>query len=264
MKKLVSVDFHAQFGCLKKPDINDGIYLTYNLIHKPALQGIFGAIIGLSGYSIEGKMDEKDIPEFRKKLDEIKISLQPIGTHENGNFKKDVILFNNTVGYASEEEGNILNVREQTLIKPSYRVFVFLDNKNENHNSLFESLKNQEAVYVPYLGKNDHQLWWNNFHEWEILDADFKPNQNFKIDSVFLKPNQDERLIPEQRSVSLGDTNEKFAYYERLPKGWHSELPHYELGEFLFTNFNLEQGSEIANLMKIENDKGEKLTIQLF
>lgn len=47
--KLVSFDLKADFGFFKKPDIND-IYLTYNMLHKPALLGILGAIVGLQGF----------------------------------------------------------------------------------------------------------------------------------------------------------------------------------------------------------------------
>jgi CRISPR-associated protein Cas5h len=48
--KLVSFDLKADFGFFKKPDINDGLYLTYNMLHKPTLLGILGAIVGLQGY----------------------------------------------------------------------------------------------------------------------------------------------------------------------------------------------------------------------
>ena len=48
-QKLISFDLKAEFGFFKKPDIND-IYLTYNMLHKPALLGILGAVIGLQGY----------------------------------------------------------------------------------------------------------------------------------------------------------------------------------------------------------------------
>lgn len=47
--KLVSFDLKADFGFFKKPDVNE-VYLTYNMIHKPALLGILGAIVGLQGF----------------------------------------------------------------------------------------------------------------------------------------------------------------------------------------------------------------------
>ncbi|MGL4991680.1 MAG: CRISPR-associated protein Cas5, partial [Sarcina sp.] len=35
----------------KKPDVNSNVYFTYGSIHKVALLGMFGAIIGYSGYN---------------------------------------------------------------------------------------------------------------------------------------------------------------------------------------------------------------------
>ena len=262
MQKIVSVEVHSHFGFLKKPDINDGIYLSYNMLHKPALLGILGAIVGFEGYSIEGAMKPTDVPEYRKKLEDMKVSIQPLGS-QNGNFAKDVIKYTNTVGYASEEEGGVLIINEQTLICPSYRIFLLLDLQNEHHSLLFNRLKNQEAEYIPYLGKNDHQLWWDEFHEWKIIDNDFKPKQNFKIDSIFLKPSGKERIERDRRPIHLGEDSVGFMYFERLPKGWHSQLPHYELAEFLLTNFSLSPKNEIPNLTRVQNEQGEQFIIQI-
>ena len=72
-KKIISFDLNAEFGFFKKPDINDGIYLTYNMLHKPALLGIIGAIIGLKGYERNGVL-----PEYYNKLKHIKVGIQPL------------------------------------------------------------------------------------------------------------------------------------------------------------------------------------------
>ena len=53
-QRLISFDIQADFGFFKKPDYNDGVLLTYNMLHKPALLGILGAIIGLRGYRKKG------------------------------------------------------------------------------------------------------------------------------------------------------------------------------------------------------------------
>jgi CRISPR-associated protein Cas5h len=167
------------------------------------------------------------------------------------------------VGYASAETGGVLIVNEQTLIQPSYRIYLLLNTKNELHYLLFKRLKNREAEYVPYLGKNDHQLWWENFKAWEVLEKDFKPCQHFKIDSIFIKPS-DEKLQKENRRASLGEDDIRFMYFERLPKGWQPHLPHYELDEFLFTNYPLSPEAEIPHLVKIQNSQDEQAIIQLF
>ena len=43
-QRLISFDIQADFGFFKKPDYNDGVLLTYNMLHKPALLGILPAV----------------------------------------------------------------------------------------------------------------------------------------------------------------------------------------------------------------------------
>lgn len=260
MSKLVSIEIRAQFGFFKKPDINTGIYLTYNLIHKPALLGIFGAVLGLDGYKTEGSMKPDEITTYRKELDDLKIAIQPQNS-SNGNFGKQIIKYTNTVGYASEEQGGVLIVDEQTLIKPSYRIFLSLDVENNHlHQGLFTKLQNHEAEYIPYLGKNDHQLWWENFQEWQTQK--FHPEENFVISSIFIKQSEDQ-IKREMRRVGLGGIRFSFSYFERLPAGWQTELPHYKMQEFMFTDFPVSPENEFANLLKIKNQE-EELVIQIF
>ena len=73
---------------------------------------------------------------------------------------------------------------EQTLVKPSFRIFLLLKNQGIE-NRLYNALQNQKAEYLPYLGKNDFSLWWTNFKEYQFKEFDFK--ENFKIDSIFMK-----------------------------------------------------------------------------
>ena len=56
MIKLISVDFYADFGFLKKPDTNNPMYFSFNMLHKPALLGILGAIIGERGFYDDTKL----------------------------------------------------------------------------------------------------------------------------------------------------------------------------------------------------------------
>ena len=87
MEKIISIDLKADFGFFKKPDTNDPIYLTFNMLHKPALLGILGAILGLGGFS-EAKEEEPKpkkgekiktiLPEYFKKLNDLKIGIKPL------------------------------------------------------------------------------------------------------------------------------------------------------------------------------------------
>ena len=72
-QRLISFDLKADFGCMKKPDVNDGLMLTFNMLHKPALLGILGAIVGLKGYS-----KNKEFPEYYTVFKDLKIGIEPL------------------------------------------------------------------------------------------------------------------------------------------------------------------------------------------
>ena len=104
--KLVSFDLKADFGFFKKPDIND-IYLTYNMLHKPALLGILGAIVGLQGFQ-----ENSILPVYYQKLKHLKVGISPLN-NLNGNFTKHFVKYTNTTGMASNEEGgNLSTIRK--------------------------------------------------------------------------------------------------------------------------------------------------------
>jgi CRISPR-associated protein Cas5h len=48
--KALSFNLSGNFAHFKKPDVNSYAYFTYSHIHKVALLGIIGAILGLEGY----------------------------------------------------------------------------------------------------------------------------------------------------------------------------------------------------------------------
>ncbi len=157
MQKLISIDLFADFGMLKKPDTNEPVYLTFNMLHKPALLGILGAVIGESGFKEKGKL-----PDYLLKLHDLKVGIHPL-KHENGNFQKTVITYNNTTGMASQETGGNLMVTEQTLIAPAYRCYFYFDMSNEIHAKADHYLSKYYAEYLPYLGKNEFSVWWENY-----------------------------------------------------------------------------------------------------
>src|SRR5690554_3835995 len=122
MEKLVSIDLEADFGFFRKPNTNEGIAMSYNMLHKPGLLGILGAILGLEGYQKRGVL-----PEYYKQLHSLKVGIAPL-RDERGNFSKTTIVYTNTVGYANKD-GNFI-AYENILIRPSYRIFVAL---SEDH-----------------------------------------------------------------------------------------------------------------------------------
>lgn len=255
MKKLISFRIKADKGFLKKPDINDGMYLTYNMLHKPAVLGILGAIVGLEGYK-----RNQELPQYYKVLKDVPVGVRPLGD-EQGNFQKTIITYNNTTGFASEEAGGNLMVTEQTLIKPSYEVFVLLDIDNEIQNQLYLNILNQASEYLPYLGKNDYSLWWDksevNDYSWQKIDAQETP---VRLESIFNKRKNTVREIEmeEQISDDLFETidllqPDSFYYFEHLPLGFNEELYQYDYGDFSYTNVKLNV-SKLSNIYCLNND----------
>jgi CRISPR-associated protein Cas5h len=262
MQKLISFDIESDFGFLKKPDTNEPIYITYNMLHKPALLGILGAIIGLSGFKIileTGRRKKRTyIPEYYDKLKDLKVGIQPLNA-ENGNFMKTVIRYNNSVGYANKDGGTLI-IDEQTLIKPSYRCFLLLDSDQILHEKLYQNLKKTEAEYLPYLGKNDFTIWWNHFNDdYPVKQFDF--SHNFKVASVIKKSETlGKAIVQSMGRAARSQTQQEFTFFERLPVAYRTDLMQYELADFALTNATLDQNFVLDGLFQIYPNE----TIHLF
>lgn len=250
MQHLISVDWRATFGFLKKPDINEGIYLTYNLLHKPALLGILGAVVGLGGYGRPDYMRPKRILEYRRKLAGLRVAIAPLHA-DRGNFRKAVIKYTNTVGYAND--GSTLIVAEQTLIGPAYRTWLLLDDADETQVQLLARLHAKQAEYVPYLGKNEFPLWWENVREWEWEMT--VPSNYFKLSSIFRKGDTERMARKTEGGRRASGKLGTFLYFERLPVGFQpmGKEEQYEMAEFVLTDFELAPDQNLTNLLQLHN-----------
>lgn len=253
--QIISIDLKADFGFLKKPDINESIYLTYNMLHKPAFLGILGAIIGLEGY-----IEKDHLPDYYEKLKELKIGIEPLNS-EKGNYTKTVIQYNNAVGYASQEAGGNLIVREQVLIKPTFRCYIAQQGNYSNFLSIWEYLEKQRAEFLPYFGKNDFSLWWDNFqcHDFKMFPFD----RDYKICTLFMKSDQTLKDFVRRSTFALfSQTKEpNFMCFEELPVGFDERLMQYDKRQFVFTNFRFPKELQIDGLYQLE---GKDELVQLF
>ncbi len=257
-KKLISFIIKSEKGFFKKPDINEGIYLTYNIIHKPALLGILGAIIGLSGFK-----KNEELPEYYKKLNNIPIGIKPIGD-DKGIFPKTVINYTNTTGLATYEKSGTLLISEQTLINPCYKIYLLLNLKDEIQKKLYEYILNQKAEFLPYMGKNDYSLWWNKDEVFEYEIEEFERNEEFTIDTIFKKEEPViEMVVKAIGRKALYEQKNFFCYFERLPVGFDEKLFQYKIENFAYTNALLKKESKIesSNLYKI---KGKEKVVFLY
>lgn len=215
----------------KKPEVNSYYYFTYGNIHKIALLGIFGAILGYSGYTKQYNRNNsikdlrRDFPEFYEKLSQIKVSICP--NSESGFFPKKIQSFNNSVGYASKEQGGNLIVKEQWLENPSWNICVLLDCNEADR--LAEAIINRKCIYTPYLGKNDHLA--------DILNADVEEIWEQKsgegnVSSLFIKENA--KMIV--RKSLRGKTGMTYKYQECLPYSLDEWTNNYILKSFIYTD----------------------------
>ncbi|MEB2780552.1 CRISPR-associated protein Cas5 [Algoriphagus sp. C2-6-M1] len=256
MERLISIDLEADFGFLRKPDTNDGIAMSYNMLHKPGLLGIFGAILGLEGYQKRGVL-----PAYYQQLHDLKVGIAPL-RDERGNFSKTTIVYTNTVGYANKD-GNLI-AYENTLIKPSYRVFVVL---SEEH-PLYHSLKNGQAEYIPYLGKNEFPVWWapESFQEHELNLFDF--DHEYQVVSLFCKNEEESSRVNESGGNTLGFASmftkyvESFFYFERLPVGFQEfEMKkrgkeyQYQMAPFVYSNAKFNVEYQLENLYRLKDNQ---------
>ncbi|SOD93120.1 type I-B CRISPR-associated protein Cas5b [Spirosoma fluviale] len=245
-KELLSFDLKADFGFFRKPDVNEGIQYSYNMLHKPALLGIMGAIAGLKGYQQKGHW-----PQYYTLLKSVLVGIAPLN-HERGSFAKVAITYTNTVGYANAD--GALIVHENTLRCPAYRVFVLLDHTNDVQARLATRIKQQEAEFVPYLGKNEFTAWWDNVHEYEIDRT--MPTESFALVSLF-----DRRVKTDSNAIASGKDQLDFVdmshpkgsyvYFERLPSGFDEELLQYDLTNFVYTDYPIKAPTQLGNLYRL-------------
>lgn len=215
----------------KKRDVNSSIYLTYNHIHKVALLGLIGSIIGLDGYEQQfqhnrSSKDKMIFPEFYEKLQDLKVSIVPLSS--KGYFSKKLQVFNNSVGYASGEEGGNLIVREYWLENPKWQIYLY-NQDSDIMNKLREYILGGKSVYTPYLGKNDHLADITDVKEVKFST----PNKINKIDSL---------VSMNKINFSNGlmrNLEKKFMFRESLPTGLVPYDNIYTFDTFVYTNQNV-------------------------
>ncbi|MBX7405145.1 type I-B CRISPR-associated protein Cas5b [Clostridium chauvoei] len=218
----------------KKPEVNSYLYFTYGHIHKVALVGIFGAILGYKGYNQMKKDDQ--YPEFYQKLKDIKISIVP--NNKNGIIDKKINIFNNSVGYASQEKGGNLIIKEQWLENPSWEIYLLLN--DDESQKIANALMDRTYIYLPYLGKNDHLAEITNIKRinniktidrFIKIDSFFKKNE-FKYKELDLDDLDDDNVTDEELI---------FKYEEMLPVGLDLQTNRYKLEGLVYTNKPIEK-----------------------
>ncbi|MBE5965543.1 MAG: type I-B CRISPR-associated protein Cas5 [Lachnospiraceae bacterium] len=221
--KVLRFKLSGEHAFFKIPEVNAFYYFTYGHIHKVALLGLLGAVLGYGGYNQQSRGKE-EYPEFYDKLKKLKIGIKPNKSNElqQGYFKKSIQTFVNTVGYANTD-GNLI-VKEQWLENPSWMIYIQLQGEIEE--IICDYLMNARAIYIPYLGKNDH---YANISEVQVIEGQ-KASLDIPVILRSLYPKEAFTLHMDEDDFSL------FKYEEGLPFGLTAETNQYIIEMFQFTN----------------------------
>ena len=224
-----------------KDNVINTVYLTYGNIHRVALLGMFGAILGYGGYGKQNDMLNKkkkkmpDYPEFYEKLKDIKISI--VSNGKNGYFNKKLQTFNNSVGYASKEEGGNLIVKQFWLENPSWDIYILLD--CDEAKKIVDYIQNRKAIYLPYLGSNDHLA---NIMDVEIIDIEEKMSSEDETIEI-LSMIKDSDISKKKKNVFSMDKNSArddiYKYSEYLPVALSKDLNQHEKEKMTITNMSV-------------------------
>lgn len=235
----------------KKPELNSICYFTYGCIHKVALMGIFGSILGYGGYAQMKDMSSKgkkksniNYPEFYNMLSDIKIAIVP--KNENGAIPKKIQLYNNSVGYASKEMGGNLIVKEQWLENPEWDIYFTIDSTISTR--LAQEIENHNCVFIPYLGKNDH---FADITQIERIQASEAKGNVRRINSLLIKSMVSFDIDDEMEEEDEEELDPTFKYEESLPVGLDIETQMYQYQQFIYSNMPIKEYGE--RVYKVSN-----------
>lgn len=135
----------GQTAHFKQPDMTRRD-MTFGHIHKVALLGMFGAVLGLGGYC---QSQPGQLPEFYQKLLDLPVAVIPV----KKSFVKKWQVFTNTTGFANN--GANLVVYEQWLEHPEWEICFVINSPVAQE--LANLLKTNCCSFFPYLGKTEHR-----------------------------------------------------------------------------------------------------------
>jgi CRISPR-associated protein Cas5h len=184
---------------------------------------------------------ELQFPEYYRKLKHLKIGIKPLVDRKNFPFNKTMNKYNSRNSYFGGAKYENIPISEQLLIKPEYRIYIY-ENDVKILDELAERIKNNNPIFMPYLGKNEFIV---NFDNLEIID-EIEPitSEPVHISSIFLRieNNEDGHYLKTDKmkrpsregSVAVTGLPQGFKFLEHYPVSY-SEGMHYNLQVAEFT-----------------------------
>lgn len=235
MEEAFCFNIAGDFAFFKKNDANDAVLISYNFIHKPAVLGIMGAILGLKGYPDQSN-------EFYEKLKNFKIAIVPKYTKP---LTKFVVVFNDSSGLSSKEQGGILQIREQVLFGRDepirYEIVVplrteFSQSEVQIWEELRQRISKKESVYPLYFGKNEFPAYIESFSEVYLKKA--CTNKSYRLKGLAMESRiKIKTEDSEEDSKFFSNSEQRITIYEQLPirlnESWLYEKETFVLTENL-------------------------------
>ena len=262
--KFLRFKLSGKTAFFKKPDVNTYYYFTYTSIHKVALLGMFGAILGLGGYNernnnreIKKIKEDFKYPEFYEKLKELKVAIVPTNDKDlkqgkgyitfDGYVNKKIQTFNNSVGYASYHTGGNLIVKEQWLENPVWEIYLKVDSKISEE--LAKRFMNYNFTYMPYLGKNDH---YSIINDGELISSSDVKSIYGLFKSDYFEINNNIDCDDGEDDDEDNDYNKiEWVFEEFLPVSLTESINQYQKEKFRATSLNVKCVNDYKEIYKI-------------
>lgn len=228
--EILRFDVSSIGATFSRPYTNSA-YTTYSHIHKVAITGLLGAIIGIN--KSHKNTIRKELTEAYKVLNKLKIAIVP----KQDSFPKILNTYTETTGFFNA--GSTYLIPYEELIRPKWSIYVYDESESKEFEQIKDFILNNKAVFIPYLGKNHFQAKISNM---KLLQSqDFEPKSVNKIDSLFAAD-----------EVTLSPTDEdRFFIKESYPVGMNEDSIQYIEKSLIFTNDYVEDYK--ADLIKCDN-----------
>lgn len=244
--EILKFNLSGQTAFFRNNDVNDGdITYSYGHIHKVALMGVLGAVLGLGGHNTAyNKTKGKYIyPKFYEVLKDIKVAICPKAKYGYFERKKQNMI--NTCGYSINKDtkkGQILMYTEQYIENPSWDIYIDLNSiESDVAEKMKDFILHNKAVYIPYLGKTNHAAIISDM---KVCEGKISNEKIVNLHSMFPFTSGIKKHVD-----IFADEDSIFEYREILPISYSESNCYYKSKLFVYSNrqYEVDENIKIVN-----------------
>lgn len=203
-------------------------FSTYSHIHKVALLGLLGAMIG-----IRRKIAEDGMLLAYNELESLKISIVPLKSQ----FPEVRNTITETTGMYNAGSTYVADYIE--LCNPSWDIYIY-SNGNRNYEKIKEFVLDKKSIFNIYLGKNHH---FASLENPQILEGK-TVDEISSIDSLFVSED-----IKTEEDVD-DDCNDRVYFKELMPIAMDRRLHQYQTKTLVLTNESVVWCKNFDNIIR--------------